>query len=132
MTLQSADMTEQAIATGITDAVPLPDLHDRIMEAYLGQLGKEFAQSTRERIHWICARATGMRILDVGCSQGITSILLGRERRSVIALDISKRSIDEARQFIAREPSHVQKSVKFIHGDFIGTDFEPKHSTPSS
>lgn len=123
MTLQSADMNEQAIATGVTDAVPLPDLHDRIMEAYLGQLGKEFAQSTRERIHWICARATGMRILDVGCSQGITSILLGRERRSVIALDISKRSIDEARQFIAREPSHVQKSVKFIHGDFIGTDF---------
>lgn len=123
MTLQSSDVFEQTPTTELPEGAPLPDLHDRIMEAYLGQLGKEFAQSTRDRIHWICARATGKRILDVGCSQGITSILLGRERRSVIALDISKRSIDEARQFILREPAHVQSSVKFIHGDFIGTDF---------
>lgn len=123
MTLQSPDISEQTNNAGLAEAALLPDLHDRIMEAYLGQLGQEFAQSTRERIHWICERTKGIRILDVGCSQGITSILLGRERRSVIALDISKRSIDEARQFIAREPAHVRQSVRFIHGDFIGTDF---------
>lgn len=123
MSLPSSDAAEQTTVNELPAGKPLPDLHDRITEAYLGQLGKDFAQSTRERIHWICARAMGMRILDVGCSQGITSILLGRERRSVIALDISKRAIDEARQFISHEPAHVQNSVKFVHGDFIGADF---------
>lgn len=104
-----------------------PDMHDRITEAYLGSLGEEFALSTRERIHWVCARTMGTHVLDVGCSQGIASIILGRERFKVTGVDIAKRSIEEARGYLSREVLDVQDNVTFIHGDFTTADLGAHH-----
>ena len=42
--------------------------HDKITDAYYGAFGTELMDSSRERIHWICANAKGETILDIGCS----------------------------------------------------------------
>jgi len=101
---------------------PLPDLHDRVTEAYFGKMGNSLASSTRERVHWTCAHVEGTRVLDVGCSQGITAIILGREQKVVVGIDVAGRSIDEAREYLEMESREVQDCVTFIHGDFRTAD----------
>jgi SAM-dependent methyltransferase/glycosyltransferase involved in cell wall biosynthesis len=100
----------------------VPDVHDRVNEAYYGEFGSEFAAITRERIHWICSRVQGANVLDVGCSQGVAAILLGREGKSVTAVDAARKSIEEASGFLGREAPRVQRNVLFVHGDFLSCE----------
>lgn len=100
-------------------AISAADVHDRIAEAYFGKLGEVFMRETQERIHWICARVQGQRVLDVGCSQGITSLLLAREGKSVLGIDVDRQSIDEARALVAQEPERVQACLTLEQADFL-------------
>lgn len=92
---------------------------DTIYEAYMGDMNKDFTRKVRERIHWICNHVQGSRVLDVGCSQGITSILLGRENKNVIGLDVEQRCIDFANESLKTESAVVQGNVLFKQEDFI-------------
>ena len=92
---------------------------DAIYEAYMGDMDKDFTRKVRERIHWICNHVQGSNVLDVGCSQGITSILLGRENKSVIGLDVEQRCIDFANESLKTESAVVQGKVLFKQEDFI-------------
>jgi|GEM_PF-806170 len=99
------------------------DLHDRVTEAYYGELGEKLMEVTRRRIHWICEQTDGEAVLDVGCSQGITSVLLAREGKNVLGIDISPRAVDEARAFLDREEEDVRERVTFVRADFLQYDF---------
>ncbi|WOH37516.1 methyltransferase domain-containing protein [Thalassotalea fonticola] len=99
---------------------------DQIYEAYYNGWGEEFGQKVRNRIHWVCEHSTGENILDVGCSQGITSILLGREGKAVIGLDLLQESIDFANEMLLKEESATQNSVEFIAQNFIHFDSADK------
>ena len=101
------------------------DIHDRVAEAYFGRLGDRFMRETQQRIHWICGNAQGQRILDVGCSQGIASILLGREGKQVVGVDAAERSIEQAQGYLDQELARVRANVRFAHGDFMAQKFEP-------
>jgi 2-polyprenyl-3-methyl-5-hydroxy-6-metoxy-1,4-benzoquinol methylase len=92
---------------------------DRINEAYYGDLGTDFSKKTRERINWIVTHVEGDRILDIGCSQGITAILLGREGKKVDGIDISDESINYAVKDLKNEHDSVQKAVTFRVANFI-------------
>ena len=96
---------------------------DSIYEVYMGDETNEFTKQSRERIHWICEQATGNFILDVGCSQGITSILSGRKGKYVFGLDIESDSIAFANEVLKKENDLVQNLVKFEVGDFLQYDF---------
>lgn len=96
---------------------------DRVNEAYYGDLGSEFSKKTRERINWIVTNVEGIQILDIGCSQGINSILLGREGKKIDALDISSESIEYAKKELEKEHPSVQQSVFFKVSNFM-TDNE--------
>jgi len=102
------------------------DIHDRVNEAYFGLLGPNFGKQTQERIHWIGKYVSGEFVLDVGCSQGITSILIGREGRSVLGVDISLKSISEANNYLSREEEPVKAKVHFEQLDYINADFSEK------
>lgn len=91
---------------------------DRIYEAYMGGMGNAFAQKTQKRIHWICSKVQGTNILDVGCSQGITAILLAREGLQVTGLDISEETIHCAKQYLSEESEEIQSRVTFLQADF--------------
>jgi len=92
---------------------------DLITEAYYGKLGESLMRASRERINWICSQARGETILDVGCSQGIATILLAREGKYVRGLDICKESIDYATAALAEEDDSTQEHAEFIQADFI-------------
>ena len=88
--------------TVLSMSAPPPD---RITEAYLGGMGEGMMQATRARIDWICGQVRGPRVLDIGCSQGITAILLARAGHAVTAVDIDPRVIADARAHLAAEPA---------------------------
>lgn len=88
--------------------------NDRIGDLYDGRMGTEALQkSARRRIHWMCSQSAGGRILDLGCSQGVASILLGREGRDVVGVDRETDAVQAARQRLATEPEAVRGRVRF-------------------
>jgi 2-polyprenyl-3-methyl-5-hydroxy-6-metoxy-1,4-benzoquinol methylase len=96
---------------------PLID-HDRIAEVYEGTVGsREFQQVSRRRIHWMCAQVGGPDVLDVGCSQGIASILLAREGHRVIGMDREREAIRAARERLDQEEAAVRERVEFRVGE---------------
>jgi len=97
---------------------------DKVAEAYYGQMGDCFARKTRERIHWICSKVQGTYILDVGCSQGITEILLAREGKQVVGIDIEEEAIAYAKDAIKNESETVKRNVDYQACSIF--DFESK------
>src|SRR5579884_348927 len=91
---------------------------DRIGEVYEGTHGDEHMQLVaRERIHWMCSRVRGSEILDVGCSQGIASLLLGREGKTVLGIDREHAALDEAAERLRAEEPEVRRRVRFEFGE---------------
>jgi len=88
---------------------------DRITQLYRGEiLNEESAAIARDRIHWMCSKSVGRRVLDVGCSQGIASVLLARDGFQVTAIDPEPAAIAFARAEFAREPALVRARVELL------------------
>ncbi len=98
------------------------DIHDRVAEAYYGELGEKLMQETQHRIHWIRDNVMGNKVLDIGCSQGIGPILLGRLGKQVTGVDISQKAVDEANKALEKEESTVKENVHFKKSDFLAYD----------
>lgn len=97
---------------------------DRINLAYQGELGEEMQHNTQSRVSWMCNNARGKTVLDIGCSQGMVSLILGREGKSVTGIDIVPEQISYAQQELELEDTSVQKNIRFICADFLGFEFE--------
>ena len=99
------------------------NLEDRISEVYYGAVSSErLTRRARDRIHWMCKSVNGDIVLDVGCSQGIASILLGREGYSVVGIDTSAAAIEFANTDLAKEPEEVRARVTFLEADLFSFD----------
>jgi len=91
--------------------------NDRIWEMYYTDAySAEMRQECRERIQWLAERVSG-RVLDVGCSQGVLPILLGREGIEAVGVDIEEPAIDFAKARLAEEPADVASRVDFVVAD---------------
>jgi SAM-dependent methyltransferase/spore maturation protein CgeB len=91
---------------------------DRINEVYHEQVGTDEASGrARERIHWMCHCCGSGSVLDVGCSQGIVSILLAREHHTVVGVDSCADAIRFAERALAKESGAVQGRVRFVECD---------------
>lgn len=96
---------------------------DRVGEVYNGTYGSDIAQMrTKDRVNWICKNVHGKHILDIGCSQGIVDLLLARQGRNVLAIDIEKEAIAYAQTAAAKEPLDVQRRLRYVCADFIEQD----------
>lgn len=96
---------------------------DRISDLYKGQVFAVETQSVgKQRIHWMCQRVEGQKVLDIGCSQGIVSILLGREGFEVVGVDVDAAAIQYANSDREKEPPEVQQRLNFIRGDIYSLD----------
>lgn len=98
------------------------DIHDRVAEAYYGKLGEKLMQETQHRMHWIRDNVLGNKVLDIGCSQGIGPILLGRLGKKVTGVDISQKAVDEANKELEQEEPKVKENVNFKKSDFLAYD----------
>ena len=99
---------------------------DRVADLYYRRIQSTESQNAcRDRIHWLCAHVEGPRVLDVGCSQGVVPIILGREGCTVVGLDIEAEAIAAARQALAEESRPVQERVTFRVEDAFSAEFSP-------
>lgn len=97
---------------------------DRINELYKGEIWTVESQSqARQRIEWMCQHVEGQKVIDIGCSQGIASILLARNGFEVVGVDIDDKTIEYANADRAKEPLEVQQRLTFITGNIYGVDF---------
>jgi len=105
------------------------DIHDHVAEAYYGKLGEKFMKETQQRLHWIRDHVEGDTILDIGCSQGIGPILLGRLGKHVIGIDISQKAVDEAEAELTKEAPDIQEKIEFRKADFLTFETAKKFDT---
>lgn len=92
---------------------------DQIRAAYYDQLGGAFGKKVRARVHWIIRQAKGEHILDIGCSGGVVPILLGREGKHVVGIDVLPEAIIEAKQALLEEPVSVKDKVELHEANIM-------------
>lgn len=100
--------------------------NDRLADLYYRRIHSPEAQDAcRDRVHWLCKRVEGPRVLDIGCSQGVVSLILGRESCTVVGLDVEAGVIEAAQQALREESEPVRQRVSFRVADAFAADFEP-------
>lgn len=101
---------------------------DKIAELYLGRAGSAFSagamEEARERIGWMCEQARGGSILDAGCSQGITALLLARAGRRALGVDPDPEAIAHARRMLADEAAGLDGRLEYLLGDLDHPDLD--------
>jgi spore maturation protein CgeB/cyclopropane fatty-acyl-phospholipid synthase-like methyltransferase len=98
---------------------------DKISEVYKGgKWSERLTKVARSRIDWMCNQAIGKHVLDVGCSQGITSILLARKGFEVTGIDIFPGAISYAEADAANEPEEIRQKLSFVLSSL--EDYNPK------
>lgn len=95
---------------------------DRIDDAYNGLMGEEFMRKTRERLHWMCSKVDGVKILDIGCSQGTLARILGPLGKNIHGVDINKEAIAFAEGKLAEMDAATRERVRFSLANFM--DFQ--------
>ncbi len=102
--------------------------NDRIYEAYMGEMGEKFRKQTIERMDWILQQVGDREtVLDIGCSQGIASILCAQQGAKVTGIEIQKENCDFANELLHREYSAISDRVRFINQDFMNYNEKEKY-----
>lgn len=101
---------------------------DRIFDVFEGRLGTPQTQAdAKERIQWLVERVpAGSNVLEVGCSQGLISILLARKGCKVRGIDLDDESLAHARRYLQRENAKTQSRVEFTKTDFLSLGYDDK------
>lgn len=95
---------------------------DRISEVYKGEIWATSTQQVaRDRIDWLVGQATG-EVLDIGCSQGIASLLCARRGLTVLGVDIQEDRITYALSERDAEPEPVRDRLGFRLADATALD----------
>ncbi|PHV70165.1 hypothetical protein CS063_11855 [Sporanaerobium hydrogeniformans] len=101
--------------------------NDKIYEVYRGKRGVELERKTKERIEWILNEVdTANSILDIGCSQGIISLLMAQRGQKVYGLDIQEEAIKFAENLLENEFEACKENIKFKCIDFMKFDTDNK------
>jgi SAM-dependent methyltransferase len=61
-------------------------------------------------------------VLDIGCGEGVQTLLLGKQSRHVLGIDLSNQAIEMANA--TARASMLSSSVRFVQGDVTETNFE--------
>lgn len=98
---------------------------DRVTEVYEGTASSaRHTEVVRRRVHWMCSECAGSQVLDVGCSQGITSLILAREGKQVIGVDRDLEALEFARDRLLDEDPVVQSRASFVFGEASSLPFD--------
>jgi ubiquinone/menaquinone biosynthesis C-methylase UbiE len=97
---------------------------NRITNDYIKEQSGCFSE--KFRVNWICEQAKGENILDIGCSIGDSSILLAREGKKVLGIDISDESVAFALEQLNQEVTSTKEYAEFNAGNFMTMDLTDK------
>ncbi|MFH2005530.1 MAG: glycosyltransferase [bacterium] len=81
-------------------------------------------QGLRRRIHWMCAQARGVNLLDVGCGQGVLPILLAREGYQALGVDLDPDAIARAEAERQKETADTRARLRFRSSSIFDCNFE--------
>ena len=116
MTKETEQCTEDSSRNLEENKSKLPE--DRVAEVYLRQHGGQTQQTkTRDRIDWMLAQQKGQSALDIGCSQGILSLLLAKQGIEVLGVDISPKGLEHAAALVDQEPDRIKERVRLLLAD---------------
>lgn len=102
-----------------------PSQGDQLSAVYLGELSDDETQRvTRERIDWMCSEAEGPLVLDAGCSQGMTAILVARRGLKCIGVDVQCDGLAYAEELRSKEERDVQERLKFVSASCFELPFD--------
>ena len=88
---------------------------DKVYEAFHGSMGENFSNKVKNRINWIIENVGDKsNIIDAGCSQGITSFLLGEMGKNVLGIDIQPESIAFANNLLNTKYYEISRNVSFL------------------
>ena len=108
----------------------MQDNTDLVLDTYYGSSGtKEAQQRLRDRVHWMLEQTAGDSVLDIGCSQGLLPILLGRAGYRVLGIDSREDAIREAQAHLVEETDDVQGRVSFRCANLFDLPAEEQFST---
>jgi SAM-dependent methyltransferase len=98
------------------------ETYDKLAEYYRLKLFEPrreglFRELTTPFIKYLKKTFQNSRVLDVGCGSGLALRVFEKEGFEVIAIDISQKMIDVAKE--------VAPKTKFIKGNFLDYDFQP-------
>ncbi len=100
---------------------------DKIAQVYLGLVSdKDTQEKTKARIDWLVDQIQGSDVLDIGCSEGILPILLGRKGITVTGIDINPDAIKFANELLQKENNATINRVTFICADFQNYEMNNK------
>lgn len=102
---------------------------DKVAEAYYGGMGDQFSRRTRDRIHWICSKVEGETVLDIGCSQGIAELILAREGKKAVGIDIEESVIVYANEALQNQSDSVKRNVKYFASSVFDYESSQKFDT---
>jgi 2-polyprenyl-3-methyl-5-hydroxy-6-metoxy-1,4-benzoquinol methylase len=100
---------EAAFFDKSTAGIELKPIDPLALQRYRGNLRRRFSMEYRYRI---VGDMQGKKVLDVGCGDGVNSVLLARLGADVTGIDISPGSIETARK--RAEIDHVTKLCRFV------------------
>ena len=104
---------------------------DRIASVYRGKASdSETQRRARERIDWTVKQCQGNKVFDIGCSEGITAILLAKNGFQVDAIDINPEVIEHAEKLIRElAPEAIDKVDFRVENIFSLTEIRPNYDT---
>mgnify|MGYP005758863813 CR=1 FL=1 len=101
--------------------------HDKIYLSYIGELGKTSQDDSRKRLEWILDNIdSNQKVLDLGCSQGIVSILAAQKGNDVLGIDIEDEAVEFAKDILNNKYTDVRENVKFICADYFKYKIDEK------
>lgn len=96
---------------------------DLVAQVYHGEVGGNIQrEKTRSRVDWMAGQMRGHSALDIGCSQGILGLLLGKGPVNVLGVDLNQSSVDYANAQLATESSEVKARIEYRQLNFIDED----------
>lgn len=87
---------------------------DRVSEVYKDEHDPSH-ERTRRRIHWMCDQVKG-RALDLGCSQGIATILMANRGIDAVGVDVEISALEYATTDARTEPARSKASFVCASG----------------
>ena len=100
---------------------------DHVHQVYYGDEGDDATRVlTRTRIHWTVDLVPEGRVLDIGCSQGVASVLLAERGEKVVGVDNEMPAIEFAERVREKLDPEAQARLEFVEADAERLPFEPK------
>ena len=88
---------------------------------------KRSSRDVPERIEVLLGTPHGKKILDIGCSAGVVTLMLAKGCDEIVGVDIVEQLIHDANERKAKESEEIQDRVTFVCDDIVNLDFDEEH-----